>query len=279
MMLGPKREFLGLLAAEVVRPSLHMLRPIDGDASLYFPCAVFDRNGYAAGGATCVARAHSRSATELPWQRRSNALNVSEQSESPNDPQHEEWACMRLDYFNTLGKMIGAVLACSMNIGLRLAPAFVKQILSASSDALEHPADLEAFDPASHRSLTYMLQNDPSDLDMTFSWDVTHTNLASMGNPTLPASATREATTTIPLSTTCSAATPVTVANVAAYVERVSWFKLSTSGASCMREALFSCISIFVSYSARCRSMGSIQPQKSAARKVSHRASCWLGIT
>eukprot|EP00041_Stephanoeca_diplocostata_P031278 m.971604 g.971604 ORF g.971604 m.971604 type:complete len:1256 (+) comp23927_c0_seq18:392-4159(+) len=229
MMLGPKREFLGLLAAEVVRPSLHMLRPIDGDASLYFPCAVFDRNGYAAGGATCVARAHSRSATELPWQRRSNALNVSEQSESPNDPQHEEWACMRLDYFNTLGKMIGAVLACSMNIGLRLAPAFVKQILSASSDALEHPADLEPFDPASHRSLTYMLQNDPSDLDMTFSWDVTHTNLASMGNPTLPASATREATTTIPLSTTCSAATPVTVANVAAYVERVSWFKLSGS--------------------------------------------------
>ena len=91
MALGPTREFLKLLAADVLRPELAMFERTSADPSVCVPCTVHGSDG------ACGAS-------------------------MPNNTQRRE-------LFWSLGRVIGAAVCREMNVALQLAPVVLEQVL------------------------------------------------------------------------------------------------------------------------------------------------------
>ena len=134
MALGPTREFLQLLATDVVEPSLGLFTVYDGDGSLAPACCYDELPGGGSGAVSFTNRD-------------------------------------RMAHFFDLGRIVGAALTHKLNFRLKLSQPAVLQLLG---KPVPHPEMLAAVDADLHSGLMWMTapENDPADLAETFSADV-----------------------------------------------------------------------------------------------------------
>ena len=161
MALGPTREFLQLLATDVVDPSLSLFTVYDGDGSLA-PACCYD---------------------ELPGGG-SGAISFTNRD--------------RMAHFFDLGRIIGAALTHKLNFRLKLSQPAVLQLLG---KPVLHPEMLAEVDPDLYGNLMWMTapENDPVDLQETFAADVPLFDPAADGPKTVTVRISSAYTTAAPV--------------------------------------------------------------------------------
>lgn len=204
--LGPTREVLTLIARDLTRSDLFMFEPAPDDPSMCVPCAVHSADGSTGG---------------------------------PVPGNHD-----RKSVFWSVGRLMGACLTSRLNFACQLAPATLQELMgipiqSYSSLMREHDLNFAT-------SMEFVLDNDPADLDLTFSIDVPIVGMAlaahsasgldddntATGSESLGSSVDNvvgSRTVNVPLSKHVPPDRPVTMQNAAEYVELLAAYKLKTS--------------------------------------------------